>query len=71
MGDNLRILYDTFLDSGELFDILPEATGIWLKDKETFEGIYSNLDTSLLETPKDDFFKDEEDPYVEDDYIGY
>lgn len=73
MDNNLRTLYDTFLDSGELLEVFPEATGIWEKDKEVFEGIYSNLDTSLLKFPlslqKED--EEEEDIYWEDDFIGY
>lgn len=61
MENKLRDLYDTFLDSGELNDVLPEATGIWIKDKTLFEAIYSNLDESILH------MEDEED----DEYDGY
>lgn len=72
MDNNLRTLYDTFLDSGELIEVFPEAVGIWEKDKDKFEVIYSNLDTSLLQPS---LFKDEdeevEDIYWEDDFIGY
>lgn len=57
MENKLRDLYDTFLDSGELNDVLPEATGIWIKDKTLFEAIYSNLDESILH------IDDEEDEY--------
>lgn len=66
MENKLRDLYDTFLDSGELNDVLPEATGIWIKDKTLFEGIYSNLDESILHI--DD--EDEEDVYWEDESWG-
>lgn len=62
---NLRDLYDTFLDSGELMLVMPEAKGIWEKDKTLFISIYSNLDESLLH-PNDE--EDGEDSYVEDDY---
>ena len=72
MDNNLRTLYDTFLDSGELIEVFPEAVGIWEKDKDKFEVIYSNLDTSLLQPS---LIKDEdgevEDIYWEDDFIGY
>lgn len=47
MDNGLRDLYDTFLDSGELKSVLPEATGIWETDKVLFANIYSGLDGSL------------------------
>jgi hypothetical protein len=62
----LRDLYDTFLDSGELKTVLPEATGIWEKDKFLFESIYSNLDDSLLHFDDED---DEEDFFFEEEYL--
>lgn len=68
MENNLRTLYDTFLDSGELTDILPEATGIWEKDKEVFQSIYSNLDTSLLDFSSKDP-EDEDDTFIDEDWL--
>lgn len=68
MENNLRTLYDTFLDSGELTDILPEATGIWEKDKEVFQSIYSNLDTSLLDFSSKDS-EDEDDTFIDEDWL--
>lgn len=62
----LRDLYDTFLDSGELKSVLPEASGIWEKDKTLFQSIYSNLDESLLHFNDED--EDEGDFYIEEDY---
>lgn len=63
---NLRDIYDTFLDSGELMVVMPEAKGIWEKDRTLFSSIYSNLDESLLHFNEDE--EDEDDTYVEDDY---
>lgn len=63
---NLRDIYDTFLDSGELMVVMPEAKGIWDKDKTLFTSIYSNLDESIVHPIDEE--DDEEDNYVEDDY---
>lgn len=43
----LRELYDTLLDTGELFELLPDATGIWDKDKKMFKAIQDQLEESL------------------------
>lgn len=69
MDNGLRDLYDTFLDSGELMSILPEAKGIWEKDKKMFENIHSTMDVSIPVVGKvyeDD--DEEEDFYIEEDY---
>jgi hypothetical protein len=63
----LRDLYDTFLDSGELESVLPEATGIWDKDKTLFSSIYSNLDESLLHLIDEE--EDEEDFFIDEEYF--
>lgn len=52
MDDTRRTLYDTFLDSGELEAILPEATGIWEKDKKEFKKIQDSLE-GTFEEPSD------------------
>lgn len=43
----LRDLYDTLLDTGDLQELMPEATGIWDKDKNKFKAIQEDLDKSL------------------------
>jgi hypothetical protein len=64
----IRDLYDTFLDSGELLVIMPEATCIWDKDKTLFSSIYSNLDDTLLHI-NDLYEEDEEDFFFDEDYF--
>ena len=32
--------YEKFLESGDLFEILPGASGVWEKDKKQFKEIY-------------------------------
>ena len=32
--------YERFLESGDLFEILPSASGNWEKDKKQFNAIY-------------------------------
>ena len=56
----LRDIYDTILDSGDLNEVMPEATGIWEKDKKKFKIIQENLDKSL-EVLNDSFDKIEID----------
>lgn len=65
MDNNLRDLYDTFLDSGELETIMPGSTGIWEKDKTLFQSIYKNLDESLLDLEIDE---DEDGGYWDASY---
>lgn len=66
MDDTRRTLYDTFLDSGELEAILPEATGIWEKDKKQFRKMQEDLEGTLLEADSswEDSEKNPEDRYI-------
>lgn len=37
-------MYKEFLDRGDLFEIMPEAKGVWAKDKKEFTQIYDELE---------------------------
>lgn len=45
----LRIIYDTMLDSGDLDEVMPGASGIWEKDKLKFNQIQEDLDKSVMQ----------------------
>jgi hypothetical protein len=57
---NLQQLYNDFLESTdkELFEIMPNATGIWEKDKKEFIEIHKHLVLDIS-----DEFEEEEDEY--------
>ena len=61
---DLRDIYDTLLDSGDLKEIMPEATGIWETDRKSFQVIQDKLDEILDLTA---FDLEEEDLYYEDE----
>ena len=44
----LRDLYDTLLDTGELYEVMPNALGIWEKDKTSFRNIQNEFDDLIL-----------------------
>ena len=44
----LRDLYDTLLDTGELYEVMPNALGVWEKDKASFRNIQDEFDDILL-----------------------
>ena len=44
----LRDLYDTLLDTGELYEVMPNALGIWEKDKTSFKNIQNEFDDLIL-----------------------
>ena len=44
----LRDLYDTLLDTGELYEVMPNALGIWEKDKTSFKNIQEEFDDIIL-----------------------
>lgn len=56
--------YDKLIASGNYPDIL---TGVWSKDKEIF--IQMQVANELLESDFDD--DDDNDFYLDDEYIGY
>ncbi len=37
-------LYDQLLESGDLFDVFPDAVGDWSKDKKIFVEIQNEMD---------------------------
>lgn len=64
----IREVYNNFLESGELFELLPNATGVWEKDKRAFQelkpraqDVKQRLDLDILldeEEDEDDFMLD-------------
>jgi len=50
MSTKLRDIYDSFLESDELYEVMPGAKGVWDDDKVEFklihEGLSSCLDTN-------------------------
>lgn len=40
---DLKVLYDYMLSTGELFEHMPKASGIYEEDKPRFESVYRGL----------------------------
>lgn len=79
----LRDIYDTLLDTNELFELMPNAVGLWERDKAKFSEIQNGLNMSIEdpENPELELFHtmeiqsllledEEEDPYYDDEYFG-
>jgi hypothetical protein len=64
--DEIKKLYDSLLDSGELFEMFPEAKGEWTKDKKFFTTYYEDNQKII----NDDFLNidDEEENLSEGEY---
>ena len=65
----LRDLYDTLLDTGELYEVMPNALGIWEKDKIYFKNIQEEFDDIILHSDfnstsliSDLSYEDDDDP---------
>ncbi len=65
----LRDLYDTLLDTGELYEVMPNASGIWEKDKTSFKNIQEEFDDIILHSDfnstsliNDLSYEDDDDP---------
>ena len=65
----LRDLYDTLLDTGELYEVMPNASGIWEKDKTSFKNIQEEFDDIILHSDfnstsliSDLSYEDDDDP---------
>lgn len=43
----IKKIYDTLLETGELLDFMPEAKGVWRLDKGDFTLIQSGLETCI------------------------
>ena len=43
----LREIYDALLDTGELYEVMPRATGIWEKDVTSFQIIQEGMDNAI------------------------
>lgn len=43
----LRDIYDTLLDTGEIFELMPNAVGLWEKDKKEFIDVQENLNMCI------------------------
>jgi len=60
----MKILYDSLLEEGTLYDVLPAAKGVWEKDKKKFE-LYFEENEKMVQNYKVDFYEVED----EDDFI--
>lgn len=72
----LREIYDTLLDTGELNEVMPGATGIWENDVTSFqiiqEGMYNAIhDLEVEHRALYDFEEEdeEEDLFFDDEYF--
>lgn len=72
----LREIYDTLLDTGELYEVMPRATGIWEKDVTSFQIIQEGMDNAIHDLEVEhralyDFEEEdeEEDPFFDDEYF--
>lgn len=43
----LKLLYDSFVESGELYDVMPDAKGTWEDDGHRFCAIQERLSTLI------------------------
>lgn len=50
----MRELYNSMLESEELWEFIPDATGVWAKDKKVFERIQQELENDLTDIEIDD-----------------
>ena len=64
--DDIKILYDSLLESKDLFEMFPDAKGEWSKDKKFFTTYYEDNQKII----NDNFLNidDEEENYNEDEY---
>lgn len=46
---NVKQMYESFLESKELFDLMPDASGEWEKDKNAFMKAYEELVTIVYD----------------------
>ena len=64
--ENVKALYDSLVDSGEIFGMFSEAKGEWSKDKKFFTKYYESNQEIINNMSLD--LDDEEDVYNEDEY---
>jgi hypothetical protein len=56
----MKSIYESLRDSGDLLDMFPGLTGDWIKDKRDFKRQYDINNQALIEGYEfDDFYQDE------------
>ena len=56
----MKSIYESLLDSGDLLDMFPGLTGDWAKDKKDFKRQYDMNNQALIEGYEfDEFYEDE------------
>lgn len=56
----MKSIYESFLESGDLLDMFPGLTGDWSKDKKDFKRQYDMNNQALFEGYEfDEFYEDE------------
>ena len=56
----MKSIYESLLESGDLLDMFPSLTGEWVKDKKDFKRQYDMNNQALIEGYEfDEFYEDE------------
>jgi hypothetical protein len=56
----MKSIYESLLDSGDLLDMFPGLSGDWAKDKKDFKRQYDMNNQALIEGYEfDEFYEDE------------
>lgn len=56
----MKSIYESLLESGDLLDMFPSLTGEWAKDKKDFKRQYDMNNQALIEGYEfDEFYEDE------------
>lgn len=62
----IREVYNNFLESGELFELIPNATGVWEKDKRIFQELKPTAQDVRQKLHLENLLEDEEDDFMLD-----
>lgn len=62
-----KLLYEEFLNSGELFDLFPSLKGDWKEDKKKFITLYTNMQAGL----EDDIDLDDQEDFLGEDFTEF
>lgn len=60
---NIKEIYNSFLDSGELVEFLPSATGVWEEDAAAFKKLYHDVYEPIINEVPDLVDEDEVDDF--------
>jgi hypothetical protein len=56
--ENIAAIYDSLLESKELYEMFPNAKGTWIKDEKEFKRIYEENISMLDDLDIDDTYEE-------------